>query len=120
MNATDLQGILELARRKTTELLDAIARHPEPARVLAYRPGPGRAHIAWQLLHIAATDDRHLNVRMQGGEPKEPDLIRRFGVGSVPDDAPPSLDQIRRYLTDRRADLLNFLRTLPESELARR
>src|SRR5258708_4260774 len=98
MNPADLQTMMELPRRKTLELLDAIAKRPDPAAVLHWRPGSGRAHIAWQLMHIAATDDRHLNVRMKGGTAKDAELVRRFAGGSVPDDDIPSMDEIRRYL----------------------
>jgi hypothetical protein len=118
MNAAGLESILNLSRRKTTELLDAIARVAEPTRVLGWRPGPGRAHIAWQLMHVAATEDRHLYVRMRGGEAKEPEFVRRFAGGSVPDDNVPPQEQVRHYVADRRRDLLELLRTLDDSRLA--
>ncbi len=117
MNAADLVNLLELPRRKTLELLDAIARTPDPAAVLGWRPGPGRAHLAWQLMHIAATDDRHLNVRMKGGTARDPERVRRFAGGSVPDDDIPSVEEIRRYLSDRRQDMLDHLRTLRDDQL---
>jgi hypothetical protein len=118
MNPTDLQLLLELPRRKTLELIDAISKRPDPAAILAWRPGPGRAHIGWQIMHIAATDDRHLNVRMKCGTPREPELVRRFAGGSVPDDEVPSLDQLRQYLADRRGELLEHLRGLKVEQLA--
>ena len=118
MNKADLQEMMEFARRKTLDLIDTIAKAPDPAKVLAWRPGPGRAHLAWQLMHLGATDDRHLGVRMKGGEPKEPDLVRRFAGGSTPDNDIPSLDAIRRYLDERRAALLEHLRGLDEGALA--
>lgn len=118
MNASDLESFLAFNRRKTLELLDAIAKRPDPEKLLAWRPGPGRAHVAWQLMHIAATDDRHLNVRMKGGAAREPELVRRFAGGSTPDDTIPALADIRRYLEDRRNDLLAHLRTLDDKALA--
>lgn len=117
MNAADLQSILELSRRKTLELIDAVARSPEPAAILGWRPGPGRAHIAWQLMHIAATEDRHVHVRMTGGTAREPELVRRFAGGSVPDDDIPTLDTIRHYLADRRSELFAHLRGLSDEQL---
>jgi len=117
MNNADLQSIMEFARKKTLDLLDAIARRPDPAAVLGWRPGPGRAHIAWQLMHVAATDDRHLYVRMKGGEPREPELVRRFAGGSVPDDNVPTIDEVRRYLVERRQELLAHLQSVDESQL---
>ena len=78
MNRADLRSLLEYNRKRTLGTLDAIAQRPDAAAVLAWRPGPGRAHLAWQLMHIAATDDRHLNVRMKPGEPVNPDYVKRF------------------------------------------
>ncbi len=71
--------------------------HPPHSRVFVrlavlrgWTPATGRAHLAWQLMHVAATGDRHLHVRMTGSEPQEPEWVRRFANGSVPDeDIPP-------------------------------
>ncbi|OAI47060.1 hypothetical protein AYO44_10310 [Planctomycetaceae bacterium SCGC AG-212-F19] len=120
MNREDLAQILVLPRRKTLELLDNIAKRPDPLAILSWRPGPGRAHIAWQVMHIGATDERHLYVRMKGGEPRHPDLVRRFAGGSVPDDDMPSLDAIRQYLADRRQELLAHLQTLADADLVKK
>ena len=117
MTGTDLQQNLDLGRRKTLELLDAIAARPDAAAVLGWRPGPGRAHIGWQLMHIAATDDRHLGVRMKSGAAAEPELVRRFAGGSTPDDTVPTPAEIRRYLTERRQEMLAHLGTLSEAEV---
>lgn len=117
MNAADLITLLDHSRRKTNELLDTIAKRPDAAAVLAWRPGPGRAHIAWQLMHVGATDERHLHVRMRGGEPPAPDLVQRFAGGSTPDDTIPTVDEIRNYLAERRAAMVEHLRSLPDSAL---
>jgi len=120
MTPNDLVSLLALVRKRTLALLDSIAETPDPARVLGWRPGPGRAHIAWQLMHVAATDDRHLNVRMLSGTVAEPDTVRRFAGGSVPDDDIPTLDAIRRYLEQRRTALLEHLRSLTTEDLDRK
>jgi uncharacterized damage-inducible protein DinB len=104
-------------RNKTLATLEAIAKMPDPRAVLAYRPGPGRAHIAWQLMHIAATDDRHVHARMQAGQPQEPEYVRRFAGGSTPDEDIPSVDEIRRYLDAQRQELVAHLKTLDDSAL---
>lgn len=117
MTPADLATFLEFVRKKTNGLLDAIAALPDPARVLGWRPGPGRAHIAWQLMHVAATDDRHLNVRMKGGTPTDPELVRRFAGGSTPDDDIPSVAEIARYMQESRAALLAHLRSLSDTDL---
>jgi hypothetical protein len=117
MPVTDLLRFMEMSRRKTLELLDAVAKAPAASAILAWRPGPGRAHIAWQLMHVAATDDRHLNMRMKGGQAREPELVRRFAGGSTPDDDIPSIDAIRRYLTEQRSALFEHLHTLSDAAL---
>jgi hypothetical protein len=118
MTPADLEAFLVFGRKKTLELVEAIAKQPTAAAILAWRPGPGRAHIAWQLMHVAATDDRHLHVRMNGGQPREPEYVRRFAGGSVPDDQVPAIDEIRRYLTQSRQELVEHLRRLNSAELA--
>lgn len=117
MPRTDLLAMLDFSRAKTLNLLDNIEKMPSPAAVLGWRPGPGRAHTAWQLMHIAATDDRHVHVRMRGGEPQQPELVRRFAGGSVPDDQIPTIAEIRRYLTDQRRELLDHLEKLADGDL---
>jgi uncharacterized damage-inducible protein DinB len=120
MTRSDLQSFLEMSRRKTLELLDSIAKRPDAPAILGWRPGPGRAHIAWQLMHIAATDDRHLCVRMKGGEANNASFVQRFAGGSVPDDAIPPMEIIRQYLTERREALLAHLRNLSDDDLAKK
>ena len=46
--------------------------------------GKGRAHIAWQFMHCAATIDRYLNFRILNQEPKNPELVKSYGNGSIP------------------------------------
>jgi hypothetical protein len=118
VTAKDLEQFLQFTRGKTLGTLDTLAT--APAAALGWRPGPGRAHVAWQLMHIAATDDRHLNVRIKGGQPSEPEFVRRFAGGSTPDDDVPGLDVIRRYLTERRDAMLAHLRGLSDADLARK
>jgi hypothetical protein len=118
MTKADLVELLTLSRRRTQQLIDSLAARGDAARVLGWRPGPGRAHIAWQLMHIGATDDRHLQVRMRGGTPAVPDFVTRFAGGSTPDDNIPSLEQIATYLQQRRSALLEHLAALPDAALA--
>jgi hypothetical protein len=119
MTKADLVTWLEFARKRTLGLLDAISKRSDAAAVLAWRPGPGRAHLGWQLMHLGATDDRHLFVRMsrKPGEPSNPEYVRRFAGGSTPDDNVPSLEEIRRYLGERRQAVLDHFRGLTDSQL---
>lgn len=118
MTFADLIEVMDFNRQKTLALLDSVAKQPNPAAALGWRPGPGRAHLAWQIMHIAATDDRHVHVRMTGGQPQDAELVRRFAGGSTPDDSIPTLDEIRRYLTAQRTEVINHVKKLPESALA--
>jgi uncharacterized damage-inducible protein DinB len=108
---------LDWNRQKTLALLDSIAKLGDPQTVLAWRPGPGRAHLAWQLMHIAATDDRHVHVRMLGGQPQEATFVQRFAGGSTPDEEIPTLGEIRRYLEVQRKELIAHLKTLDDTKL---
>src|SRR5438445_5135619 len=117
MTFADLIEVMDFSRQKTLALLDNLAMQPNVQSVLGWRPGPGRAHLAWQLMHIAATDDRHVHVRMLGGQPQEPKFVERFAGGSTPDDDVPSLDAIKSYLKTQRDELLAHLKKLPDSAL---
>lgn len=117
----DVKGIvntLEFARGRTLGTIERIEKLPNAAAALAWRPGPGRAHLGWQLMHLAATDDRMLNVRFLGGKEKDPALVAAFGGGSTPsDDNVPSLAQIKSALAEHRGRVLEYLRSLNNAEL---
>jgi hypothetical protein len=117
MTFADIIELLDYNRSRTMATLESIAKEADPVHALGWRAVPGRAHTAWQLMHIAATDDRHVHVRMTGGEPQDPELVRRFAGGSTPDDTVPNLNQIREYLTSQRAELVKHLKSLDESML---
>jgi len=108
---------LDFNRAKTLALFGGLAKAGDVQKALGWRPGPGRAHIAWQLMHIAATDDRHVHVRMLGGQPQEPAYVQRFAGGSTPDDDIPTVDEIKRYLDVQRKELLAHLSKLDDSAL---
>src|SRR5262249_6805106 len=105
--------LLDYNRGRTLSTLDMIAKEPDAAKVLGWRPGPGRAHIAWQLMHIAATDDRHVHVRMTGGQPADAALVRRFARRRTTSETIPTIDKIRSYLTTQREEMTKHLRGLP-------
>jgi uncharacterized damage-inducible protein DinB len=117
MTIADLVDVLNFNRTKTLALVDNLAKQPNEKEILGWRPGPGRAHIAWQLMHIAATDDRHVHVRMTGGQPHDAELVRRFAGGSTPDENVPTIEEIRTYLNAQRTEVLDYLKKLPDSAL---
>lgn len=120
MPIADQISFLEFGRQRTLGLLDTIAKESNPKAVLGWRPGPGRAHIAWQLMHIAATDDRHIHARMTGGQPQHAEYVRRFAGGSTPDDEIPDVEEIRRYLAAQRQEVMQYLKSLDEAALDRK
>lgn len=117
MTFADLIESLDFNRSKTLAFIETLAKQENVSAVLGWRPGPGRAHIAWQLMHIAATDDRHVHVRMTGGQPQEPKNVERFAGGSTPDEDIPSVETIKSYLKSQRDELLAHLKKLPDSSL---
>lgn len=113
-----LRPAYDFNRQRTLGLLDKIAGLPDPQAALAFRPGPGRAHIGWQLLHIAVTEDIFASERLAPEKTgRFADLWPRFRGGSTPDDDVPGVDLIRQVLEGSRAALLATLADYPESRL---
>ncbi len=114
MNATELLiKSLEFARARTLGLLDGIEKEPDPQAILAWRPGPGRAHIGWQLTHIAITEEIFATERLAPQkEAHWKELWPRFRGGSTPDDDVPAVAMIRDVLTAAREHLLGTLRAI--------
>lgn len=100
MDRDTLLAGMDFARGRLLGTLDAIEKSGrDPAEVLAWRPGPGRAHIAWQAMHCAATHDKYVNVNLRGGKPVDEALVSGYGGGSLPSDAAvPGLSAIRAAL----------------------
>jgi hypothetical protein len=106
---TEIEMFKDLFRRsreRTLGLLTKIEAEPNPQTVLGWRPGPGRAHIGWQLMHIAVTEELAATERLfSGTKAGWPDLVERFRGGSTPDDRVPSAQQIREVLAGSREHL---------------
>lgn len=105
-------------RTRTLGLLDRIEQEADPQQVLAWRPGPGRAHIGWQLMHIGITEELFATERLER-DLKSPfaDLIPRFKGGSTPDDDVPSAASIRQVLAESRSRLLDTLNQFGDKQL---
>ena len=109
---------LEFARTRTLGLLDSIEKEPDPHAVLSWRPGPGRAHIGWQLMHIAITEEIFATERLvPQKETHWKELLSRFRGGSTPDADVPSVAMIRDVLKGTRNHLLDTLRTIGDNHL---
>ncbi|MBW8884957.1 MAG: DinB family protein [Planctomycetia bacterium] len=116
-----IQGLIaayQFNRPRTLGLLDKIEQEKEPQKILGWRPGPGRAHIAWQLVHIGITEELFATERLvAGGKPAFADLVPRFKGGSTPDDEIPQAALVRRVLTESRAHLLETVGRFSDKDL---
>ncbi|HEX4128691.1 MAG TPA: DinB family protein [Pirellulales bacterium] len=105
-------------RRRTLGLLEQLEQQPDPTAVFGWRPGAGRAHIAWQLMHIGVTEELFASERLAPQKPGEfTELWPRFRGGSTPDDDIPSAVQIRRVLERSRQRLLETLHDYGDDRL---
>jgi uncharacterized damage-inducible protein DinB len=110
---------LDFFRERTLGTLAAIEQMPDPQKVLGWRPGPGRAHIAWQLTHIGITEELFATERFLGTAPAFADLVPRFRGGSKPDDNIPAAATIREVLNATREHLRQTIGSLTEADLER-
>ncbi len=104
-------------RDRTIGTLDEIAKLDDPQQALGYRPGEGRAHIAWQLMHIGITEQLFATERLKGTPAAYADLVPRFRGGSTPDDDIPTLESVREVLAASRESLLSTTATIGENDL---
>jgi uncharacterized damage-inducible protein DinB len=101
-------------RGRTLATLD----QADEAGALMWRPGEGRAHIAWQIAHVGITEDIFSTERLAKDKtPKHANLWDRFRGGSTPDDEPISSDEIKAILSDGRDNLLDTLARFNEDNL---
>src|SRR5436189_1520105 len=114
---TCIKDIWEFNRSRTLMTLDDIAKQPDPVAVLGWRPGPGRAHIAWQLMHVGITEELFASQRLAQKAGAWTELWPRFRGGSTPDDDIPSSQLIREVLTGSREHLLATLKEIGDDRL---
>src|SRR5262245_30659583 len=121
MDVNTLIAAMEFARGRLLGVLTTIEKSGQDIqKVLSWRPGPGRAHIAWQAMHCAATHDRYFNVRLPGGAVKDENRVKDYAGGSTPSDPNiPTLSDIRKKLDTSFADALATVRSLTPADLSR-
>jgi len=107
----------EFNRERTLGLLEEIAQRENAAEILAWRPEEGRAHIAWQLMHIGVTEELFATSRLLGEEPHFVNLVERFRGGSVPDNDIPGIEEIRETLEHARKHLLKTIGKFTDDDL---
>ena len=118
MSVVDIsKEIWKFNRVRTLATLDDIEKMPNSQEVLGWRAAPGRAHIAWQLMHIGITEELFASERIHGREPSWSELVPRFKGGSTPDDDIPSVDRIREILSTSREHLFEAVSNLNQDDL---
>ena len=110
-------NLLEFVRTRTIGTLDEIAKQPDPAAVLRWQPGPGRAHLGWQLTHIGITEELTATERLNGTVPAYADMVPRFKIGSTPDENVPDAVTIRQILDQSRGHLIETLSQIKDEDL---
>ena len=109
---------MEAGRAKTLGLVKRIEKAGDSAAALEWRPGPGRAHLAWQLMHIAVTEESFACKRLHDRELQNPDLYEAYGHGSTPSDDIPPLADILDYLQQSRATVVAAIKELDGVDLS--
>jgi hypothetical protein len=98
------------SRGRTLGLLEDLEKEADPVAALSWRPGAGRAHVAWQLMHVGVTEELFATERLvPGAKPSWSELVPRFRGGSTPDDDIPSPKLLREVLDGSRSHLLATL-----------
>ena len=86
--------------------METLSKTDNLPKALAWRPGPARAHIAWQAMHCAATHDKYLNVHIRGGKPHDEALVAALHEavaatgGYAPEVTADLLDDVAAFGTD--------------------
>jgi hypothetical protein len=110
---------MKFNRARTLATLAEIEKLAHPEAALAFRLGPGRAHIGWQLLHVGITEELFASERLAPDRPgKWKELWPRFRGGSKADDDVPGAPLIRQILGESRERLLETLAKYSDDRLA--
>ncbi len=106
-------------RLRTLALLEQIEKEQaSPINALLWRPGPQRAHIGWQLVHIAVTEDIFASERLSQRRPgSAADWWPRFRGGSTPSEERIPPEKIHELLSATRENLLETLGDFSEEQL---
>lgn len=109
--------ILELNRMMTFKLLEEISQLDYPQSALATRPGPGRAHIAWQLMHVGVTEELFASQRLRSTDSSLTEWFPEYQKGGIASDTIPDTDTIRSVLEVSRTNLLDAISQISETDL---
>lgn len=109
--------LLKFNRIMTLKTIDEISTLSDPQSALSFRPGPGRAHIAWQIIHIAVTEELFATDRLRKTDSNLTNLFPLYQKGSIAGDDIPSLEAIQSTLSQSRESLLKTIQMIPEADL---
>jgi len=109
--------LLKFNRIMTLITVDEISTLPDPQSALAFRPGPGRATIAWQIMHLAITEELFATDRLRKSESTLSDLFPLYQKGSTAGDEIPTLEVIHDTLSQTRDHLLKTIQQIGEADL---
>lgn len=115
-NETIIQS-LKFNRTMTLKLLEELSQLKNPEQALAYQPGPQRAHIGWQLMHIAITQEVFATKRLRDAVSDLSDWIPLFQKGSVAGSKIPTTDVIYEVLFQSRTNLTDTISQITEDQL---
>ena len=91
MVSTEIEILLsqhKFIRTRFLQLLQEIENSGKEKEALHFQISQGtskRAHIGWQMLHIAATFDRYTQFRILEKDVLDKKLVENYGFGSKPD-----------------------------------
>ena len=121
MDVKTLLAGLDFGRQRLLGTLDAIEKSGQDAsKVLAWRPGPGRAHIGWQAMHCAATHHKYVANVLRGQSPPDEALVANYAGGSKPsDENVPTFADIRQKLARDYEAFRAYVAALSPDDLAR-
>lgn len=109
---------MQFNRTRTLGSLERALKLPDTSKTLGWRPGAGRAHVAWQLMHVAITEELFATERLRPEKQTiYAELIPRFRGGSTVDDIIPTAEEIHSTLDQSRARLIETLKSFSDTDL---
>ena len=108
---------LNFNRNMTLKLLEEIAQSKDPQTALAHQPGPDRAHIGWQIMHIAITEELFASERLRDTSSDLTDWFPHFQKGSIAEDNLPTVDVIQSVMTQSRTNLIETISQITDDDL---
>ncbi|MFK7779240.1 MAG: DinB family protein [Gimesia sp.] len=109
--------LLEFNRNMTLKLLEEIAQLKDPASALSYQPGAQRAHIGWQIMHIAITEELFATERLRRTPSNLTEWFPQFQKGSIADNNIPTVKEIKNVLAQTRSNVIEAISEITEDQL---